>query len=85
MRKRYLVQAAAFNLGLLMRALFGVGTPRGAADRLKAVFVLLRTLVLWGTSRANAVATALHRPEWHSPSALTTAVLGHQARTSTGC
>ena len=26
--KRYLVQAAGFNLGLLMRVLFGVGKPR---------------------------------------------------------
>src|SRR5437867_9578697 len=27
--KRLLVQAGAFNLGLWMRTLFGVGTPRG--------------------------------------------------------
>lgn len=30
--KRYLVHVAAFNLGLVMRALLGVGTPRGLAD-----------------------------------------------------
>ena len=28
-RKRLLIQAAAFNLGLLMRQRYGVGTPRG--------------------------------------------------------
>ncbi|MDE0393204.1 MAG: hypothetical protein OYK82_00345 [Gammaproteobacteria bacterium] len=28
-RKRILIQAAAFNLGLLMRSLYGIGTPRG--------------------------------------------------------
>ena len=28
-RKRLLVHAAAFNLGLMMRARFGFGTPRG--------------------------------------------------------
>ena len=28
-RKRLLVQAAASNLGLMMRARFGFGTPRG--------------------------------------------------------
>ncbi|MCY4354498.1 MAG: transposase [Truepera sp.] len=28
-RKRILIQAAAFNLGLLMRSLYGTGTPRG--------------------------------------------------------
>ena len=28
-RKRYLISAAAHNLGLLMRSLFKIGTPRG--------------------------------------------------------
>jgi hypothetical protein len=31
--KRVLVHAGAFNLGLWMRALFGVGTPRSAQGR----------------------------------------------------
>jgi transposase len=31
--KRYLLQAAAANLALVMRALFGLGTPRGWANR----------------------------------------------------
>jgi transposase len=38
-QKRYLMQAAAFNLGLVMRKLLGHGTPRalaGAAERLFA-------------------------------------------------
>jgi len=30
--KRYLVHAAGHNLGILMRALFGAGTPLEAAD-----------------------------------------------------
>jgi len=34
--KRYLLQAAAANLGLIMRSLFGMGTPRGWADRMRA-------------------------------------------------
>jgi transposase len=41
--KRYLLQAAAFNLGLVMRKLVGRGTPRGLADaaaRLLALFAL---------------------------------------------
>ena len=29
MSKRYLLQVAARNLGLIMRKLFGMGTPRG--------------------------------------------------------
>lgn len=35
--KHYLLQAAAANLGLVMRNLFGMGTPRGWAERLRAV------------------------------------------------
>ncbi|MEL7640343.1 MAG: hypothetical protein AAGU21_11930 [Solidesulfovibrio sp.] len=31
--KRYLIHVTGFNLGLLMRARFGVGTPREAAAR----------------------------------------------------
>jgi transposase len=31
--KRLLIQTAGFNLGLLMRKVFGLGTPRGVAER----------------------------------------------------
>ncbi len=31
--KRYLVHVASFNIGLLMRKLLGVGTPRGLGNR----------------------------------------------------
>jgi transposase len=46
--KRYLLQVAARNLGLIMRKLFGMGTPRGlqkAGDA--APFMYLLTLTLW--------------------------------------
>jgi transposase len=43
--KRLLVHAGAFNLGLWMRTLFGVGTPRSLQGRLAAVGVLIR--VVW--------------------------------------
>lgn len=43
LHKRYLLHVAGYNLGLLMRQLIGVGTPRGAADRLAAfVFAGIR-------------------------------------------
>jgi len=42
--KRYLVHVAAFNLGILMRKLFGVGTPRGLQGRLAACLDVLRDL-----------------------------------------
>jgi transposase len=42
-RKRYLAHVAALNLGLVMRTLFGHGTPRQAADAvLVAIVVALR-------------------------------------------
>ena len=31
--KRYLMQVAAYNLGLVMRTLLGAGTPKAAAAR----------------------------------------------------
>jgi transposase len=45
--KRYLLQAAGANLALVMRALYGLGTPRGWADRTQEA---LRAF--WGSMRA---------------------------------
>jgi transposase len=39
--KRLLVHTGAFNLGLLMRTLVGVGTPRGLQGRLAALLALV--------------------------------------------
>lgn len=36
--KRYTIQAAAYNLALIMRTLFGHGTPKGMADAIKVLF-----------------------------------------------
>ncbi|MHC4670374.1 MAG: transposase [Planctomycetota bacterium] len=44
-RKRYVLYAAAYNLGLLMRKLCGMGTPRGLAARSAALLSALWTLV----------------------------------------
>jgi transposase len=48
--KRYLIHVAGFNLGVLMRALFGQGPPREAAEARKGVLFVLRTeaLVVFG-------------------------------------
>jgi hypothetical protein len=40
-----LIHAGGFNLGLLMRQLIGVGTPRGLQGRLHAVLATLLTLI----------------------------------------
>jgi hypothetical protein len=44
-RKRLLIHTAGFNLGLLMRQLIGVGTPRGLQGRLIAVVTALLALI----------------------------------------
>ena len=41
--KRYLVHVAGYNLGILMRALFGCGTPREAASASSALLFVLQT------------------------------------------
>ena len=41
--KRYLFHVAGFNLGVLMRALHGQGTPREAAEALYALIFLVQT------------------------------------------
>jgi len=43
--KRYVIHAAARNLGLLMRKLFGVGTPRSLQGSLAAIFGALHRLM----------------------------------------
>jgi len=39
--KRYLLQVAAANLGLVMRSLFGLGTPRGWGERLQTLIAAI--------------------------------------------
>jgi hypothetical protein len=54
--KRLLIHAGGFNLGLLMRQLIGVGTPRGLQGRLVAVLAGLLTLI-----RTLQAAVTCHR------------------------
>ena len=59
-RKRVLIQAASCNLGLLLRRLTGVGTPRSLQGRaLSAICRGIRRLIdRWGPL------TGLWGPEW---------------------
>ena len=70
--KRYLIHVAGHNLGLLMRALFGAGTPRAAAD--------LRLLWLAAGDHLLLVlvATAPHRPPACAVVAITPTMAIHQ-------
>ncbi len=58
--KRLLIHAGGFNLGLVMRHLIGVGTPRGLQGRVAAVIASL--LILMDVVRCRLTANALlHR------------------------
>jgi len=52
--KRLLIHAGGFNLGLVMRHLIGVGTPRGLQGRVAAVIATF--LVLMGVIRRRLIA-----------------------------
>jgi len=72
--KRMLVHVAGFNLGLLMRNRFGVGTPRGLQGRLAAAIaacvVLLDLIyeILAGTGHPEHAEREIDiNPAWRSP------------------
>jgi len=68
--KRYLIQAAAFNLGLVMRKLIGAGKPRwAAASAVAHVFAFVKRLWSVLMSELARVASRQHsestRLNWH--------------------
>ena len=73
-RKRVLIQAAGCNLGLLLRRLTGVGTPRSLQGRaLSAIRGLIGRLIgHWGGL------TGVGAPEWR-PAAFVTSFAHRQA------
>ena len=91
MAKRYLLQVAARNLGLIMRKLFGMGTPRGLQPEGDALLFVYLPHIIFTTLRAalsrvwdamkkiSAPAHALH----HEPQQFTHAA--RKRRFSTGC
>jgi transposase len=54
--KRLLIHAGGFNLGLVMRHLIGVGTPRGLQGRLAATIAAL--VALWSLVHAHGIFAA---------------------------
>ena len=86
--KRLLIHTAGFNLGLLMRQVIGLGTPRGLQGRLAAVIAALWAL-LDATRRPLVAIRASVRPMrgWYS-SATTIVVFVNSSATATctpGC
>ena len=62
--KRLLIHVAAFNLGLLMRKVFGLGTPRGAQDRpgrLSAAILGFVRALWWGLAALRRLDMAITR------------------------
>lgn len=68
--KRLLIHAGGFNLGLLVRQLIGVGTPRGLQGRLIAV---IATLLALGRALAERVTS-------HGPTSRDVSVLERRLR-----
>ena len=84
-RKRYLLHAAAFNLSLLMRSLFGVGTPRGAADRRAAILAPIRTLIAWVLSSLTTGSVSFEGATCLQSWSFLPALIPAETGTSTGC
>jgi transposase len=59
--KRLLIHAGGFNLGLVMRQLIGLGTPRGLQGRLAVVLGTLWVLMSVVSRRLSAMATSPRR------------------------
>jgi transposase len=57
--KRYLLQAAARNLGLILRKLFGMGTPRGLQP--SAALAALMQLIIVALQSARIIISAIRR------------------------
>ena len=84
--KRLLIHAGGFNLGLVMRHLIGVGTPRGLQGRLGVLVATLLVFVGALQRRVSAVGSS-HRliAVWRGPvmSATTLIVTSLAAATCT--
>ena len=52
---RLLIHVAAFNLALLMRAMFGKGTPKQFADGLSRAILGLMPMILWVATFLSAI------------------------------
>ena len=58
--KRLLIHAGGFNLGLLVRSMLGVGTPRGLQGRRAAVIATILALI--GLTRRRCTGIRAFRP-----------------------
>ena len=92
MLKRVLVQVCGGNLGLLMRALTGVGTPRSLQGRATALFdALIRALRRrWGLVAPSGADRLVEPPDssWITPATRRTRLISltlQSDRSATAC
>jgi transposase len=84
--KRLLIHAGGFNLGLVMRSVFGVGTPRGLQGRVAAVIGTLVVLLATIRTRVSAARSGLHLRRRSLSSSTTLGVrLSANATSTSGC
>src|SRR2546425_13018354 len=60
--KRVLIHAGGFNLGLVMRQLIGLGTPRGLQGRVAVVLATLLVIMSAARRRLAAISALRRRP-----------------------
>ena len=70
-KKRVVIQAAGFNLGLVMRKLMGAGTPKRMAAALVAFLAAILTFIRRHTTTNAANGRNHHNRSWWTPTALT--------------
>ncbi len=63
--KRMLIHVAGCNLGLLMRELFGVGTPRSLQGRSASFILVVVTLLMRILARLGVLNAPITRPRWN--------------------
>jgi transposase len=68
--KRYVIHAAAYNLGVILRKLFGVGTPRSLQGRAAAACAALLA-IFWALCRWITAPTADIRQSNRTPTPMT--------------
>jgi hypothetical protein len=86
--KRLLIHAGGFNLGLVMRHLIGIGTPRGLQGRLGLMIAMWFVLVAAIRCRVVAIGSSHRRIAiWRGPVSATTLVVNTSAAATctTGC
>ena len=86
--KRLLIHAGGFNLGLLMRQMIGLGTPRGLQGRLSVIIAIVLVLVAAIRRCVGAIGSSHRRIAiWRRAVSATTLVVHSSAAATctTGC